>query len=336
MKKVMASLTGGHLTATRRGLLGAGLATLAMPAIRPAWAQDNWPNKTVRVVVPYAPGGGTDITTRAIAEALGQSLGQSFVVENRAGANGIVGSEAVSHSQPDGYTLMVVTSTHVMTRYITPQLPFDPLKDFTPIAMTARYPLVLMTAANSPYKSLADLVKAAKDKPGSIAQGTSDAQSSFTANQFAKRAGVEMIEIPYRGSGAYLAELTGGHLPVAWGSTATAMPLLSAGTIKVLAISSTERFSLMPDVPTVNEGGVQGAEFVGWFGMFAPAKLPAPIADKLNAEVLKAMQTPVLKERLRQLAVDPAALSRSEFTSLLVEEDRRWQQADKDGLLPKG
>jgi tripartite-type tricarboxylate transporter receptor subunit TctC len=332
MQKDHATVAG----ATRRGILGAGLAVLAMPAIRPASAQDNWPNKPVRIIVPYAPGGGTDVTTRAIAEALGSSLGQTFVVENRAGANGIVGSEAVSHSPADGYTLMVVTSTHVMTKYITPQLPFDPLKDFTPIAMTARYPLVLMTAAKSPYNSLADLLKVAKDKPGAIAQGTSDAQSSFTANQFSKKAGVEMIEIPYRGSGAYLAELTGGHLPVAWGSTATAMPLLSAGTVKVLAISSQERFPFLPDVPTVAEAGVKGADFVGWFGMFAPAKLPAPIADKLNAEVLKAMQTPVLKERLKNLAVEPADLSRSAFASLLVEEDKRWQQAEKEGLMPKG
>ncbi|MFC7551595.1 Bug family tripartite tricarboxylate transporter substrate binding protein [Pseudoroseomonas wenyumeiae] len=323
-------------SATRRTLLGAGLAALAMPAIRPAWAQDKWPSKPVRVVVPYAPGGGTDVTTRALAEALGSSLGQTFVVENRAGANGIVGSEAVMHSPADGYTLMVVTSTHVMSRYITPNIPFDPLKDFTPIAMTARYPLVLMTAAKSPFNSLGDLLKAAKEKPGAIAQGTSDAQSSFTANQFAKRAGVDMIEIPYRGSGAYLAELTGGHLPVAWGSTATAMPLLGAGTVKVLAISSDKRSAFLPDVPTLGESGVQGADFTGWFGMFAPAKLPEAIAEKLNAEVLKAMGTPALKERLKNLAVDPTDLSRAAFASQLVEEDKRWQQADKDGLLPKG
>jgi tripartite-type tricarboxylate transporter receptor subunit TctC len=332
MRKVTAMPPG----MTRRAALAAGLGVLAMPAIGPAAAQGAWPSKPVRIIVPYAPGGGTDVTTRAIAEALSGSLGQGFVVENRAGANGIVGSEAVSHSPPDGYTLMVVTSTHVMTKYITPQLPFDPLKDFTPIAMTARYPLVLMTAAKSPFNSLRELLKAAKDKPGAIAQGTSDAQSSYTANQFSKRAGVEMIEIPYRGSGAYLAELTGGHLPVAWGSTATAMPLLSAGTVKVLAVSSHERSTFLPDVPTLAEEGVKGADFIGWFGMFAPAKLPDAIADKLSAEVLKALGTPALKERLKNLAVDPADLSRPAFASLLTEEDKRWQQADKEGLLPKG
>jgi tripartite-type tricarboxylate transporter receptor subunit TctC len=231
---------------------------------------------------------------------------------------------------------MVVTSTHVMTKYITPQLPFNPLTDFTPIAMTARYPLVLMTAANSPYKTVADLIADAKKKPGGIAQGTSDAQSSFTANMFAKQAGVEIIEIPYRGSGAYLAELTGGHLPAAWGSTATAMPLLAAGTVKVLAVSSPERSVFMPDVPTLRESGVSGADFIGWFGMFAPAKLPDAIADKLHDEVIAAMETPLLTQRLKNLAVDSAPMTRAAFANLLVEEDRRWQQADKDGMLPTG
>jgi tripartite-type tricarboxylate transporter receptor subunit TctC len=325
--------TGG---ATRRMLLGAGAALLALPAIRPAAAQSNWPNKPVRIIVPYAPGGGTDVTTRAIAEALTGSLGQGFVVENRAGANGIVGSEAVARSPADGYTFMVVTSTHVMTKYITPQLPFNPLADFTPIAMTARYPLVLMTAAASPYNSVADLIAAAKGRPGGISQGTSDAQSSYTANTFAKRADVGITEIPYRGSGAYLADLTGGHLPVAWGSTATAMPLLTAGTIKVLAVSASERSSFLPDVPTLKEAGVAGADFTGWFGMFAPAKLPEAIADKLHGAIIAAMETPALQERLKNLAVDAAPMARAAFASLLVEEDRRWQQADKDGLLPKG
>lgn len=329
MKKVIA--TG----ASRRGVLGAGLAALALPAIRPAYAADAWPNKPVRIIVPYAPGGGTDVTTRAIAESLSQSLGQGFIVENRAGANGIVGTEAVARSPADGYTFCVVTSTHVMAKYITPNIPFNPLTDFTPIAMTARYPLVLMTAANSPFNSVADLLQKAKSEPGGVSQGTSDAQSSFTANQFAKRAGVEITEIPYRGSGAYIAELTGGHLPAAWGSTATAMPLLASGIIKVLTISSAERSGFLPNVPTLAESGITGADFTGWFGMFAPARLPADIADKLHDAVQAAMKTPVLTQRLKNLAVDSATLSRNAFASLLVEEDLRWQQADKDGLLPK-
>ena len=311
-------------------------APLALPALRGARADANWPNKPVRLVVPYAPGGGTDVTVRALADVLGQKLGQTFVVENRAGANGVVGSDGVSRSAPDGYTYVAATSTHVMNRQIVPQLPYHPITDFTPIAMLARYPLVLMTGQNSPYKSLADLLKEVRAKPGQIAQGTSDAQSSFLANNFAKQAKVELVEVPYRGSGAYLADLTGGHLPVAWGSTATAMPLLAAGTVRVLAISSRERSRFLPEAPTLREGGVEGADFAGWFGLFAPAKLSPAIADKLNAAIQEAFVDPTMKKRLDSFAVDPAPMDRQTFASLLLEEDRRWEAAARDNLLPRG
>ncbi|MXP64973.1 tripartite tricarboxylate transporter substrate binding protein [Roseomonas sp. M0104] len=319
----------------RRALLGATAAGLALPALRSARAQDEWPSKPVRIIVPYAPGGGTDVTTRAIGEVLGEKLGQGFVIDNRAGANGVVGTEGVARSAPDGYTYVAATSTHVMNRHILPSLPYHPLNDFTPISLLARYPLVLMTGKGSPYNTLADLLKDAKAKKGQIAQGTSDAQSSFTANNFAKQAGVELVEVPYRGSGAYLADLTGGHLPVAWGSTATAMPLLAAGTVRVLGLSSPERSRFLPDVPTLGEQGVPGADFTGWFGLFAPAGLNPAIADRLNTAITEAFQTAVLKQRMDSLAVDPAPITRPDFVALLQREDRRWAAAARDNLLPR-
>jgi tripartite-type tricarboxylate transporter receptor subunit TctC len=320
----------------RRHLLGAAALGLALPIHRAARAEAAWPTKPVRIIVPYAPGGGTDITTRAIADLLSQKLGQSFVIENRAGANGVVGSEGVARSHPDGYSFVAATSTHVMNRQIVPQLPYHPINDFTPIAMLARYPLVLMTGQSSEYQTVSDLVAAAKAKSGQIAQATSDAQSSFTANNFSKRAGVEMVEVPYRGSGGYLADLTGGHLPVAWGSTATAMPLLGAKTVRVLAVTSPERSRFLPDVPTLRESGVQGADFIGWFGLFGPAGLPDSIADKLNLAISEAFQDPKLKQRLDSLAVDPAPMSRPALAALLLEEDKRWETAARDNLLPRG
>src|SRR4051794_3126472 len=161
------------MTITRRGVLQAGLAAAALPLARSARARGEWPDRPVRIVVPYAPGGGTDVTTRAIAEILSDRLGQSFVIDNRAGANGVVGTEAVARSAPDGHTFVAATSTHVMNRQVVRRLPFDPISDFTPIALLARYPLVLMTGANSEFKSLADLVGATKARPGQVAQGTS-------------------------------------------------------------------------------------------------------------------------------------------------------------------
>jgi tripartite-type tricarboxylate transporter receptor subunit TctC len=323
------------MTITRRGL-AAGAMPLPLLA-RPALAQQNiWPDRPVRIIVPYAPGGGTDVTTRAIAEILTQKLGQSFVIENRAGANGVVGTDAVARSAPDGYTFVAATSTHVMNRQIVPRLPFHPITDFTPIALLARYPLVLMAGASSEFDTVSDLVRAAKKRPGQLAQGTSDAQSSFTANNFAKRAEVELVEVPYRGSGAYLADLTGGHLPVAWGSTATAMPLLAARTVKVLAISAAERSRFLQEVPTLRESGIRGADFIGWFGLFAPARLPDAIASRLNAAINAAFEEPVLRQRLDNLAVDPAPLDLPALASLLQEDDARWEAAARDNLLPRG
>ena len=319
---------------TRRHLIGAALAAPALG--QTAAAQGAWPERPVRIIVPYAPGGGTDATTRTIAELLSQRLGQNFVTENRAGANGVVGSEAVARSAPDGYTLLSTTSTHIMTRQIVPRLSFHPIHDFTPVALLARYPLVLMTGPNSEYATVADLVRAAKTRQGQIAQATSDAQSSFTANNFAKRAGVEMVEVPYRGSGAYLADLTGGHLPAAWGSTATAMPLLAAGNIKVLAISSPARSTFLPNVPTLRESGIEGADFIGWIGLFGPAKLPLPIAAKLNAAITSAFLEPALKQRLDNLAVDPAPMDLPALEALMASDDARWEAAARDNLLPRG
>lgn len=325
------------MTMQRRGLMSAAAAGgLALTALRPARAQANWPNKPVRIVVPYAPGGGTDVTTRAFAEALRQKFGQNFVIENRAGANGVVGTEGVSRSTPDGYTFVAATSTHVMNRQIVPQLTYDPVKDFTPIGMLARYPLVLMTGKDSKYARLADLLADARARKGQIAQGTSDAQSSYMANSFARQAGIDLVEVPYRGSGAYLADLTGGHLPVAWGSTATAMPLLAAGTVRVLAISSAERSRFLPEAPTLGEQEVPSADFAGWFGLFAPAGLPAAIADRLNAAINEAFDTPELKQRMDSLALDPSPMTRPDFAALLDREDARWAAAARDNLLPRG
>lgn len=324
------------MTLQRRGLLAATAFGLTLPAVHGARAQARWPARPVRIVVPYAPGGGTDVTCRAIGEALREKLGQNFIIENRAGANGVVGTEAVARNEPDGYTFVAATSTHVMNRQIVPQLSYDPVGDFTPVALLATYPLVLMTGAGSRYKSLAELVEHARANPGRIAHGTSDAQSSFTGNNFAKRAGVEMVEVPYRGSGAYLADLTGGHLPVAWGSTATAMPLLAAGTVRVLAVTAPERSRFLPAVPTLAEQGVREADFTGWFGLFAPVGLAPAIADRLHGAINEAFETPQLKARLDSLAVDPAPMDREAFATLLQREDARWAAAARDNLLPRG
>ncbi|NMJ41449.1 tripartite tricarboxylate transporter substrate binding protein [Roseomonas sp. JC162] len=312
----------------RRALLAA--AALSGPAS--AFAQDQWPTRPVRIVVPYAPGGGTDVTSRAIAEALTGRFGQSFVVENRPGANGVVGTEQVSRSTPDGYTFVAQTATHIMARQMQ-TLPYDPVTDFTAIALMARYPLVLMSSNRAPFRDLQSLIAAARAQPGGIAQGTSDAQSSYTAALFAKQAGIELNEVPYRGSGAYLADLTAGHLPVAWGSPATAAALVASGQIRLIGVSSRERSVYLPDVPTLREAGVQEAEFDGWFGLFGPARLPAAIARQMNQAINQAMATPEMQARYRTLGNEVASLDLEQLAALMREDDARWAQASRNGLI---
>ncbi|MES2711438.1 MAG: tripartite tricarboxylate transporter substrate binding protein [Pseudomonadota bacterium] len=313
----------------RRGLLG---GALALPLIGSAAAQDAWPSRAVRIIVPYAPGGGTDVTTRSIAEALTQRFRQSFVVENRPGANGVVGTEAVSRANPDGYTFVAQTATHIMARQMQ-TLPYDPVTDFTAIALLARYPLVLMTSQRAGYADIPALLAAARAQPGGIPQGTSDAQSSYTAALFAKQANVELNEVPYRGSGAYLADLTAGHLPVAWGSPATAAALVSSGQIRLIGVSSATRSIYLPEVPTLTEAGVPGAEFTGWFGLFGPSRLPAAIAGQMNGAINDAMATPEMRARYTTLGNEVAALNLEQLASLMREDDARWARASRDGLI---
>ena len=316
---------------TRRGLAALPLA-LCAPALR---AQPAWPNRPVKVVVAYAPGGGTDITTRAFAEQFSLRFGQNFVVENKPGANGVVGTEGVSRAPADGYTLLAVTSTHVMNRQMVNPLPFDPATDFTAIGLMARYPLVLMANTDAPFSTVQELLAYARAHPGELAQATSDAQSSYTANRFAQAAGLRLTEVPYRGSGAYLGDLTGGHLKLAWGSPATAMGLLPGGKVRVIAVSSPQRSATLPDVPTLREAGVPDVEFDGWFGLYGPAHLPLDITRKLNTAIREISALPVMQARLRSLAIDPAPLDLEALAATLRREEEVWANAARAGLLPK-
>jgi len=317
------------ITIGRRALLGAGLA---LPTLAHAQA---WPSRTVRIIVPYAPGGGTDVTNRAYAEALTRRFGTSFINENRPGGNGIIGAEAVARSAPDGLTYVAPNITHTMLRHITTTLPFDPVADFTPVALLASYCFVLLANVDAPFRDIAALVAHAKAKPGEVAYGTADIASAYTAAQFATAAGVEMNEIRYQGSGQAVGNLTGGHMPLAWMSTATAMTLLPGGRIRALAVSSQRRSSFLPDVPTLQELGYGAANFDGWFGLFGPARMPPDITRQMNAAIAEAARTETVAERLRTLAVEPWPASPAEMASIVAEDDRRWAAAAREGKLPR-
>jgi tripartite-type tricarboxylate transporter receptor subunit TctC len=316
----------------RRTLLA---APLLGPAARAA-AQQPWPSRPVRIVVPYAPGGGTDITNRAIAEGLSQRLGRPFVVENRAGANGIIGAEAVARSHPDGYSFVAPNGTHAMLRHITPQLAFDPIADFTAVAMLASYCFVLVANVNAPFRDIPGLVAHAKANPGALAQGTADVASGYVANQFARAAGIALNEVRYSGSGAAVGDLTGGHMPMSWVSTATAMTLLPTNAVRPLAVTSPTRSAFLPETPSLAELGLGAANYIGWFGLFGPARLPVEITERLNAAIREVAESAAVRERMRSLAIEPYPVTPAEMAAIVAEDDRRWAQAVRDGLLARG
>ncbi len=315
----------------KRRILTLGL--LAAPAA--LRAQGAWPARPVRIVVPYAAGGGTDVTNRAYAEALGQRFGSAFVVENRAGGNGIVGTDAVVRAAPDGHTLVAPNITHSMLRHITPNLPFDPIADVTPVALLASYCFVLTAFVDAPFRDVPALVAHAKARPGEVAHGTADIASAYVAGQFAAAAGVEMNEIRYQGSGAAVGNLTGGHMPLAWMSTATVMTLLPGGRVRPMAVTSAQRSAFLPDTPSLQELGLGAATFNGWFGLFGPARMPEGVTRQLNAAVIEASRTPAVQERLRNLAVEPWPASPAEMASIIAEDDARWARAARENRLPR-
>jgi tripartite-type tricarboxylate transporter receptor subunit TctC len=293
----------------------------------------SWPQRPVRLLVPYAPGGGTDVFARALAEGLRPILGQPVLVENRAGANGVVGSEVVARAEPDGHLFLVDTGSHTLNPYVMPSLPYQTAPDFAPVALLSRFPMLHAAGAATPYTTVAELTAAARAAPWSIGFGTSDAAISYAGNLFARLAGIEMVEVSYRGAAPMLNDLIAGHLPTSWNSTVAALPHLQAGRIRALGVTTAQRSPLLPEVPTLAEAGVAGYEFAGWYGMLGPAGLPAGIAEAMSAAVARALHEPSVRERLLRIGADLNPLGPAEFAALLREEDARWARAARDGLI---
>lgn len=314
----------------RRSLLLAAATLPAAPAVAQTVA---WPRRPVRLLVPYAPGGGTDVFARTLAEGLRPILGQPVLVENRAGANGLVGSEVVARGEADGHLFLVDTGSHVMNAYVMPNMPFQPLRDFAPVALLSRFPMLLAAGAAQPWRNVAGLLAAARTAPRSIGFGTSDAAISYAGNLFTRLAGIEMVEVAYRGAAPMLNDLIAGHLPTSWNSTVAALPHLQAGRIRALGVTTAARTSLLPEVPTLAEAGVPGYEFAGWYGMVAPAGLPPAIAVAMHAAIAEALRDAGIRERLSRTGADLGALGPAEFATFLRDDDARWAQAARDGFI---
>ena len=302
------------------------LAALALPGL--ARAQAPWPDRPVRIIVPFTPGGSTDILARSIAQPLGEALGQPFVVENRAGAGGTVGCEVVARAVPDGTTLLM---GHIGTLAVNPALykglSFDTVTSFAPIIEVASVPSVLIANPRKlPVTGVAALIAAAKAKPGALTYGSggngSAAHISMVA--FCEAAGVEMTHIPYRGTSPMMNDLIAGQIDLTMTGGPPALPPVRAGQVKALGVSSLKRLATAPEIPTIAEQGLAGFDAVQWYGLLAPAGTPRPIIDRLNAECAKALRSPALAPRLEAEGAEPNPGTPEAFGALIVAERVRW------------
>jgi tripartite-type tricarboxylate transporter receptor subunit TctC len=317
----------------RHLLMGAG-AWLAPAAL---FAQAAWPAKPVRIVVPFAPAGTTDILARALAPELGKAFGQTFIIDNKPGAGGNLGADAVAKSAPDGYTLLMGTvGTHAINAALYPKMPYDPVRDFVPIVLVAGVPNVLVMnpakAEADKIRSVADLIRYARANPGKLNMASSGNGTSIhlSGELFKSMTGTYMLHFPYRGSGPALLDLMGGTMDLMFDNLPSALPQIKAGKLKALAVTSAQRSAALPDVPTVAEAGpLKGYEASSWFGLFAPSGTPADIVARIQQETARALQSPALKERLLAQGAIPGGQSPAEFAKFIAAETTKWAQVVK-------
>ena len=315
----------------------AALALLAAAAATPAWAQGGWPARPVRIVVPFAPGGTTDILARAVAAELTKAFGQQFVVDNRAGAGGNIGADIVAKAAPDGYTLLMGTvGTQSINKWLYTRMPFDPQKDFAPVTLVAGVPNVMVVPADKArannINTVTDFIKYAKANPGRLNMASSGNGTSIhlAGELFKSMAGVFMTHFPYSGSGPALLALMSGDMDVMFDNLPSSMPHICSGRLKALAVTSAERAAALPDVPTVEQAGnLKGFDASSWFGLLAPAGTPPDIVNRIQQETAKALATPAMKEKLQAQGAIPSGNTPAQFAQMIDAELKKWQPVVK-------
>ena len=311
------------------------LAGLALAVAGTAALAQNFPNKPIRWLIPFSAGGPTDVLARAIAPKLGESLGVAVLVENRVGAGGSLAMDAVAKAAPDGYTIgMGHTGTQAINPHLYAKLPYDPLKDFAPITPVVSYVNVLVVNPNVPAKTVAELVAYAKANPGkaNFASGGNGATNHLSGELLKALTGAPMVHVPYKGSAPALTDVIAGNATCMFDILVTSLPQIRSGKVRALAVTSGKRSPYAPEIPTMREAGVPGYDEAGsdlWFGAFAPAGTPKPIVDRLHAELVKALATPEVSERIRAQAYDTWTLSPEEFAAFLRTDHAKWGKVVK-------
>ena len=314
------------------------LALLALCAFgSTAFAQSSWPTQPLHFIVPFPPGGVTDVMARVVAQRLAEELGQSVVVDNRAGASGIVGAEAGAKAAPDGYTLtMGNISTLAINAATFIKLPYDPQKSFAPVSMVAIQPLLVAVHPSLPAKTMQELVALAKAKPGELAYGTAGSSIHLAVEQFGAVAGIRMNHIPYKGSAPAINDLVGGQIQVLFDPFSTLYPQVAAGKVRALAVTTEKRSSVAPDLPTLAEAGYPGFDVSSWQGIVVPAGTPQPIIDKLHATLVKILAEPGVKAQFAQQGAEASASTPQEFGGYIAAEITRWKKVAEDaGVKPE-
>ena len=305
----------------------AALASIAMPA-----QAQTYPTKPIRLVVPFPAGGTTDILARAVAQKLSETLGQQVIVDNRPGAGGNIGSELVARSAPDGYTLLMGTvGTHAINVSLYPKLPYDPVKDFTPIVLMAGVPNVLVVNPSLPARSVSELIAYAKANPGKLNFASSGSGTSIhlSGELFKVLTGVQMTHVPYKGSAPALTDLVGGQVQLMFDNLPSSLAFIKAGKLRALAVTSKTRAAALPDVPTMVEAGVPDFEASSWFGILAPAGTPRDIVVRINAEVAKWLATPDAREKLAGQGAIAAGGAPEDFARHIASETAKWARVVK-------
>ena len=303
-----------------------------------AWAciplhAQTFPSRPVRIVVPFPPGGTSDILARSIGQKLAEEWGQPVLTDNRPGAAGNIASENVAKSKPDGYTLYINTvGTHAINPAIYAKLAFDPLNDFTAITNLVNLPSVLLVHPSVPVKNVKELIALAKKRPGELQYSSagSGAQPHLTAEMFKTMAGINLLHVPYKGAGPQMIGILSGEVALTFATAPSGVPYVKSGQLRALGVTSGNRIPALPEVPTISEAGVPGYLAVGWNGLIGPAAIPAPLLDKIHAAVVKIVRSPEINARLVDLGAEPALSTPAEFAALMKAEIVKWAKVVKD------
>ena len=311
--------------------LSAALVCLSGFSIAGLPHAQSWPTKQIKFIVPYPPGGGTDVIARIVQEPLSKELGQQVIIDNRGGAGGSIGSALAAQSPSDGYTVLFTLSSHTINPSFYPKLPFDTEKDFSPVVTIASLPQILVANPNFPAKNVKEVIDMAKAKPGSVSYASvgNGSPGHLAGAMMATDAGVDMVHIPYRGGGPAITDVIAGQVPLLWVSIPAAAQFVKSGKVKALAVSTLKRSAVFPDVPTMSESGFKGFEVDSWYAMFVPAKTPQAIIERLNKAALKVLAQPEVKEKLLSQGAEAVGDTPNQLAEVVKKEIAKWKQVVK-------